>query len=387
MKLEDQASLLAQLFASVPGFEQFLASYHGDKDIYIIVSAFRDKLETEGRLTESMDITLKIMLEKYEDTKELSLDGLHYINKHLQINDSCELQEFFEDRKRLTLKEIKFKRAEVQHYKTITEKIAYQQIDYSSVIEKYIKSNHPYICSQIAQACINAKKYHIGLPFLQKALRHVFSSPNAYWHNVYGITGCTDALYELQHLLGRVGMNEMTQLKSCGILSCLYLYLSRAIYMCDNQSENLSVDEIPYGAIMKINYLSMRRDIEYDYKFDFSMIFGMGINPDIQFISDKYLCYHEAQKYGIQIVAEQCYKDSLKMYQHGSLIPNSMGGYLDIEDATWGELVQRGQVRSETIASNLYKIYQKGGFRLSVNELSDIISALRDRLYMWDVEL
>ena len=43
----------------------------------------------------------------------------------------------------------------------------------------------------------------------------------------------------------------------------------------------------------------------------FSMIFGMGINPDIQFISDKYLCYYEAQKYGIQIVAEQCYKDSL----------------------------------------------------------------------------
>lgn len=381
MKNEEQASYLARMVSSVPGFEQFLISYDGEKNMYKIVSAFQDKLKSEGRLTEEYNLSLKILLEKYEDIKDNTYYGLHHINKHLQIDDSAELQDFFEEKRKLTQKEWIFKRAEIQHYKTIREKIAYQKVDYSSVIEKYIKSSHPYICSQIALAYINAKKYHIGLPFLQKALFHVFSSPNIYWHNVFGIIGCTDALFELQHLLGRIDMDKLTPLKSNRILSCLYLYLSRAISLCDSDMEIVAEDSVPYSAIMKINYLSMRGDLEYDYKYDFHIIFGFGVNPDIQFISDKYLSHHEAQKYGLQMITEQNYKDSQKMYRHGSLIPNDTGGYYDIEDATWGELVQRGQIRAEEIAVELYDRYKRGEFRLSIDELSQIMTSLRNRLY------
>ena len=380
MNIREWSSVLAQMVKTVPGLDQFLITYKGDDNLCKIISSFKDKIESEGRLTEEIDLSLKILIERIEDIKEDSSEGLHYISYHLQVNDSIVLQEFFEDRRRLTKEGWHFKRAEKQHYKTITEKIGYQEIDYNSVIHKYIKSNHPYICSQIACAYLESKVYHIGLPFLQKALFHVFSSPNIYWHNVFGVQGCTDALFELQHLLGFRGMIELSPLNSFGILSCLYLYLSRAIYMCDNDTDDIVKDKIPQSAIMKINYLSLRGDLVYDYKDVFSKIFGMGVNPDIQFMSDKYLSHEEATKYGIQTITMQDYWDSMKMYRYGGLIPNDTGGYKEIEDSTWGELIQRGQLRSKEIAAKLYKEYKSGAFVLDSNQLGEIIVSLRDKL-------
>lgn len=384
MNYGELSANLAQMVKTVPGLDQFFITYKGDNNPYKAISAFRDKIESEGRLTEEIDLSLKILIERIEDIKEDSFEGLHYINHHLQVNDSIVLQEFFEDRRRLTTGGWRFKTAEKQHYKTITEKIGYQEIDYNSVIHKYIKSNHPYICSQIACAYLESKAYHIGLPFLQKALFHVFSSPNIYWHNVFGVQGCTDALFELQHLLGFRGMIELTPLKPFGILSCLYLYLSRAIYMCDNVTDDIAKDTIPQNAIMKINYLSLRGDLIYDYKNVFSKIFGMGVNPDIQFMSDKYLSHEEATRYGIQTITMQDYWDSMKMYRYGGLIPNDTGGYKEIEDSTWGELIQRGQLRSKEIAANLYKEYKSGAFVLDSSQLGEIIVSLRDKLFCYN---
>lgn len=381
MTIEEQTARLAHMVSCVPDFEEFIAENKGDKNLPLIVSSFQSKLKNEGGLTQEIEMMLKIIVERYEDIKESSFEGIHFINKHMQIDDTSVLSEFSNDKHRFTKSGWKFKRAERQHYKTITEKIAYQEVDYSSIIDKYINYDHPYICSQIAMAYNGSRMYHIGLPFLQKALCHVFSYPNRYWHNPWGIIGCTDAIFELQHLLGRKGMIELPALKVNGVLECLYLYLSRAISMFDNCIEEITDNEIPLSAIMKINYLSMRADIEYDYQYYFIPIFGIGVNPEIQFMSDKYLSHAVAQKYGIEEMTQQNYWDSSKMYQHGSLIPNSSIGYNEIEDATWGELIERGQIRSEETANRLYNDYLKGDYCLNADELESIMTSLRNKLY------
>ena len=300
MTMKEDIANLAHMVSCVPGFGDFFTAHKGDKDFPIIVSLFRSKLKNEGKLTAEIEMMLKIFEEKCDDIRDSSFEGIHYINKHLQIDDSLVLSEFFKDKYRLTKSGWIFKRAEQQQYKTITEKIACQEVDYSSIIEKYINYDHPYICSQIAVAYNESKVYHIGLPFLQKALFHVFSYPNRYWHNPWGIRGCADAIFELQHLLGRKGMMELPILKTDGVLKCLYLYLSRAIYMFDNYREEIKEKEIPLSAIMKIDYLSIRGDIEHDYNYEFMPIFGIGVDPDIQFMSDKFWAYDVAQKYGIE---------------------------------------------------------------------------------------
>ena len=139
---------------------------------------------------------------------------------------------------------------------------------------------------------------------------------------------------------------------------------------------SFKTDSVPQHIIDKINYLSIRADLVYDLRKTFALIFPVGVNPDIQFMADKYMADAYAQQFGLGIITEDCFKDSLKMYQHGSLIPNYTGGYHDIEDATWGELIERGTNRAYNIAYTYFNEYKRGNFQLSSDEANTIISYL-----------
>lgn len=154
--------------------------------------------------------------------------------------------------------------------------------------------------------------------------------------------------------------------------------------MCDSDKSEIKDKEIiPQTVINKINYLSMRGDLIYDYKYDFTVIFGSilhpGINVDIQFMSDKYLSHEIAEEYGLGMITHQNYLDAMKMYRHGSLIPNDTGGYVDIEEATFGELIQRGALRSEELANKLFVEYNAGTFKLDPQGLEAIMVALKNK--------
>jgi len=110
-------------------------------------------------------------------------------------------------------------------------------------------------------------------------------------------------------------------------------------------------------------------------------IFGFGINPDIQYISDKAIANDLGVQYGIGIITEQAFNDALKMYRHGSLVPNYTGGYCEIEDATFGELIKRGQYRSIELAKQLFNNYRNGDYRLNKEELDDTMVALWNKLH------
>lgn len=380
---EAKVNQFLEYFSIVPGLSDFFLEHKDIQNMKVVIDMFRSECVDNGLMTDRLDLMIKILMEMYEEIREKSDFGMHYINKSIQVDDSELLQQFAEDTKGLFKEGWAFKNAVHQHYKTITEKIAYKEVDYSSIIDKYIDCDHPYVCSQIAVAYLNAKIYDIGLVFLQKALTHVFSYPNIYWHNPRALYGCVDALFEFQFLLGRDGMDSLDAKIKGGtskILKCLYLYLSRAISMGDSEPENYDPEKIPLTKAAKLDYLCNRANLVYDYRDQFAYLFSIGVNPDIQYLSDKATAYYISLEYGLGAIYLDSFNDALKMYRYGSLIPNGSGGYVEIEDATFGELIQRGQLRADSYAQSLYEEYSNGEYYISRSDIADCIAYVKERL-------
>jgi hypothetical protein len=127
------------------------------------------------------------------------------------------------------------------------------------------------------------------------------------------------------------------------------------------------------GNLLSIDAYSNRARIVRDYKYQFMGIFGIGVIPDIQYISDKYLAYTTATKNNL--VGQpfiQLMWDSMKMYRHGSHIPNSSGGYQETEDATWMQLVQRGHLRSISLSEKILREFENYELNFTNSEIDYI---------------
>jgi len=366
---------------SIPYFDSFIHNNSSTyNDVEELLNDFLSFVENKVIDVSEIRIMVHIAIERYASIIENSDKALYYINSTKRFHDESILSEFIEDLKKAKCEGVSFKKADIQHYKTITEKIAYQNIDFKEeTIKKYWNCSHPYICSIISSAFINAKQYRIGLRFLKNGLSNFNTIYNKYWDNTLALKGCSDLLHLTQYVLGLKGMHETIGANK--ILEILYLYISRVIYMGDipQDKKTIHTDSVPQHIIDKINYLSIRADLVYDYRNMFAHIFPIGVNPDIQFMADKYMSNAYAQQFGLEIITEQNFYDSLKMYRHGALIPNHSGGYHDIEDATWGELIDRGTTRAYSIAYTYFKEYKKGNYQLSTNEIDTIISYLDEK--------
>lgn len=366
---------------SIPYFESFIHNNSSTyNDVEELLKAFLSFVDNKEIDVSEIRIMVHIAIERYASIMENSDKALYYINSTKRFHDESILSEFIKDLREAKCEGVSLKKTDIQHYKTITEKIAYQNVDFKEeTIKKYRNCSHPYVCSVISSAFINAKQYGIGFWFLKNGLSNFNTIYNKYWDNPLALKGCSDLLHMTQYVLGLKGMHKTIGANK--ILKILYLYMSRVIYMGDipQDKKTIYTDTVPQHIIDKINYLSIRADLVYDYRNMFAHIFPMGVNPDIQFMADKYMADAYAQQFGLGIITKNCFYDSLKMYQHGALIPNHSGGYHDIEDATWSELIERGTTRAYCIANTYFEEYKKGNYQLSINEIDIIISYLAEK--------
>jgi hypothetical protein len=383
---KEEYQRLADFILSFPEMDDFIEEHPDIQRLDILLNEYAQFASQQYYYSDDLKISIQIAKEKFSEFIEQSHLGIHSINKTKCIDDASIICTFHNEAYGDKKPEYLFKKADVQHYRTITEKIAYQKVDFSPLVEKYISHYHPYVNMEIASAFINAKQYDIGLPFLQKVLSYVFSYPNIYWDNPTALYSCAEGIHMMQYLLGRAGMDALDYIipdSKYRLLQLAYLYISRAIYMCDEDIASHGKwdgEHIPAGLINKLNFLSIRANLVYDYRTEFSVIFGIGINPDIQYIADKATASSIADRYGLSIIFEECFKDAMKMYRYGSLIPNDTGGYVDIEDATFGELIERGNIRSEDLANQLLKLYRESYFVLGESELAECIWFIKDKL-------
>lgn len=333
-------------------------------DLDEFFGAFKSHLDSLGKWNDELELTLKIIKEQGDIVKhQKSQSPLFSINNSIKLNDNWLSEFHIEFKECLTgdqfAEEIKPKR-----YKTITENLILYGVDgskLSEVYSKYLDFNHPYVNYTVASVLYNAKNYSDGLPILKSGIKSIASYPNHYWNNHYGVEGATWMIGDLLYLLGSSLDENNLRNEKIKLLKLLFLYMSR--YICMTQSNIKSIDFYSNRArIVKGNYM------------EFVGIFGLGVNPDIQYISDMYLAYQVSSNNNLTAIPSfmQFMWDSKKMYEHGSHIPNGSGGYKDIEDRTWMELVRDGEIRSLMLGDKLLKEFESYELNLS-NSTIDII--------------
>lgn len=364
-------SSLGLLF-SIPEFEVFYKNYSQEKTIegknglYLLIESFRENVSQKRMLSEEEGILLKHIIECAEnEIYENSALKISIVNKVKKNNEDF-LKEFQADFQAIKTEDLFFEQINKEKYKTVKEYISLHGVDgkgLSELYEKYKDFNHPYIYDLISEPLIQARNFSNGITVLKKSLKYALRYPNYFWHSLRGVDACASSLYRIQFLLGYDGFKEIEKsIKNFEIklLKLIFLYLSRVIYMSEDN-------------LLAIDAYSNRARIVRDYKYQFMGIFGIGVIPDIQYISDKYLAYTTATKNNL--VGQpftQLMWDSMKMYRHGSHIPNSSGGYQETEDATWMELVQRGHFRSVNLAEKILSEFENYELNFTNSEIDFI---------------
>lgn len=360
------------LLLSIPEFEIFYKDFSLEKKVegklglYLFIETFRGHITKKREISEEENILLKHIIECAENEVYANCKfKISNINK-VKIPNEAFITEFNKDFQAIKTDDLFFEQINKRKYKTVKEFISLHGVDGKGLFklyEKYKDFNHPYIYDLISEPLIQAKNYSNGIAVLKKSLKYAFRYPNYFWDSIQGTNACATSLYRIQFLLGKDGiriLNKTINNFEIKLLKLIFLYLSRVIYMSDSN-------------LLSIDAYSNRARIVRDFKYQFMGIFGLGVIPDIQYISDKYLAYSTATKNNlVGIPWIQLMWDSMKMYRHGSHIPNSSGGYQETEDATWMQLVERGNIRSISLSETILTEFENYELNFTNSEIDYI---------------
>ena len=360
------------LLFSISEFELFYKDFslenkmEGKEGLYLLTETFRKRLAEKREVTEDEDILLKHIIECAENEVYANSKLKISIINRVKIPNENFLKDFNTDFQAIKTDDLFFEQTNKGKYKTVKEFISLHGVDGKGLFElyeKYKDFNHPYIYDLISEPLIQAKNFSNGIAVLKKSLNYAFRYPNYFWDSLRGVDSCATSLYRLQFLLGKDGLMELNKTINnfeIKLLKLIFLYLSRVIYMSDSN-------------LLSIDAYSNRARIVRDYTYQFMGIFGLGVIPDIQYISDKYLAYTTATKNNlVGQPFQQLMWDSMKMYRHGSHIPNSSGGYQETEDATWMQLVQRGNLRSINLSETILSEFENYELNFTNSEIDYI---------------
>lgn len=374
MSNEENFEIALRHLASLKEHNSFYQSYKAKKeiktaeDLDTFFIAFKSHLVNLGKWNDDLELTLKLINEQSEIVRhQKSQSPLFSINNSTKLNDIW-LNEFNKEFQNCLTGDIFSEEIKPKRYKTITENMILFGVNAGKLSElhsKYSDFNHPYVNYTVSSVLYNTKNFTDGLPILKKGIKSIASYPNHYWNNIYGIEGATWMIGDLLFLLGNNLEENNLREEKIKLLKLVFLYMSRYISM--SQSNIKSIDFYSNRArIVKGNYM------------EFLGIFGVGINPDIQYMSDMYLAYQVSSKNNLtgNPTFMQFMWGSLKMYQHGSHIPNYTGGYKEIEDRTWMELVSVGEVRSLVLGDKLLKEFQNYELNISNQTIDTIFKIL-----------
>lgn len=351
----------------LPEYLEFYESYSSvheirtPSDMDTLFIAFQKYLSDKGSLNDQIELSIKLIKEQSDIIRhENSTSPIFSVSTSRKLNDSW-IEDFRKDYHQCFTGDVFSHEVKPRQYKTIAESLIVYAISSEKLLtlsEKYFHFNHPYVNYLIASAIYNSKNFSQGLPILRNGIATICSYPNYYWNNEFAIEGASWMIADLLYLLGNdIFLKEELQKEKIKLLKLLFLYMSR--YICMTKSNLKCID-----------FYSNRARIIKGNISDFIAIFPLGVNPDIQFISDMYLAYQTAINHDIPTIQpiQQLYFDSMKMYRHGSLIPNNTGGYHDIEDRTWMELVRDGEQRSLMLANKLLKEFEN--YELNISNLT-----------------
>lgn len=103
-------------------------------------------------------------------------------------------------------------------------------------------------------------------------------------------------------------------------------------------------------------------------------------NPELLYISDLYHAHHcnETAMFNSEVSGNNYYMQSLTYYQNGSLWPNDTGGYVDIEDKTYGQIVREKEIESIMNAQSFMQEIIKSQDFLTFSDIAAIFSLIEN---------
>ena len=244
-------------------------------------------------------------------------------------------------------------------YKTKSEVLPFRHIspiDHDWLIIEYGGFAHPYILADIAGVLIYSQNIKESFDYLRRSVRLLTEFPNKYWNSELAVTGAANTFRWL-----RLMCKDDLDL-SRKIFKYNYLYLSRMA--CITKDDLLEQSAyVNRAALVKM-------------PFAYTFLPFLGQNPDALYVSDLYyahFCNKAASEMSV-MTNNKYYQQSLKYYQHSSLWPNDSGGYADIEEDTYLQLVER---KHKVAIMNAYDYWKEINRGEDVLTESDI-----DRIFM-----
>ncbi len=244
-------------------------------------------------------------------------------------------------------------------YKTKTEVLPFRHIspiDNDWLIIEYGGIAHPYVLSDIASVLIYSQKIKESFDYLRRSVSLLTELPNKYWNSELAVTGAANTFRWLRLMC----QNDLELSRK--IFKYNYLYLSRmACITRDDMLEQSAY--VNRAALVKM-------------PFTYSFLPFLGQNPDALYISDLYYAHFcNATATDVSLITKSnYYMKSLTYYRNASLWPNNSGGYADMADETYEQLVER---KHKVAIMNAYEYWKGFTHGEDVLTESDI-----DRIFM-----
>ena len=229
-------------------------------------------------------------------------------------------------------------------------------IDHDWLIIEYGGIAHPYILADIAGVLIYSQMIKESFDYLRRSVNLLTEFPNKFWNSEFAVTGAANTFRWLR-LMCQDDINLSRK-----IFKYNYLYLTRMA--CITRDDLLEQSA----------YVNRAALVKMPLAYTFLPFLGQ--NPDFLYISDLYYA-HFCNQTAIEVSTltnSNYYMKSLTYYRNASLWPNDTGGYAEMTDETYEQLVER---KHKVAIMNAYEYWNE------FNRCEDILNKTDiDRIFM-----
>lgn len=251
-------------------------------------------------------------------------------------------------------------------YKTKTKVLPFRHIspiDHDWLIIEYGGIAHPYILADIAGVLIYSKKIKESFDYLRRSVSLLTEFPNKFWNSELAIAGATNTFRLIRLMFPSHRLDQIALFRK--IFKYNYLYLTRMA--CITRDELME----------QTAYVNRAELVSHRCAYLFLPLFQ---NPDLLYISDLYYAHYcnETAMFNSVVSGKNYYMQSLTYYQNGSLCPNDTGGYVDIEDKTYGQIVREKKLVSIMNAQSFMQEIIKSQENLTSPDIAAIFSLIEN---------
>ena len=251
-------------------------------------------------------------------------------------------------------------------YKTKTKVLPFRHIspiDHDWLIIEYGGIAHPYILADISCVLIYSKKIKESFDYLRRSVSLLTEFPNKFWNSELAIAGATNTFRLIRLMFPSHRLDQIALFRK--IFKYNYLYLTRMA--CITRDELME----------QTAYVNRAELVSHRCAYLFLPLFQ---NPDLLYISDLYHAHYcnETAMFNSVVSGKNYYMQSLTYYQNGSLWSNDTGGYVDIEDKTYGQIVREKKLVSIMNAQSFMQEIIKSQEFLTSSDIAAIFSLIEN---------